>query len=53
LENAVETKKGSKQIINNNHNIQNTVTGNYDIHNIIPDNNDKKLLSVQRLANTQ
>ena len=33
--------------------MQHTVTGDYDIHNIIPDNNDKKLLSIQRLANTQ
>ncbi len=29
------------------------VTGDYDIHNIIPDNNDRKLLSIQRLAITQ
>ncbi len=42
MEKAVETWTGSKQIINNNHNVQHTVTGDYDIHNIIPDNNDKK-----------
>ncbi len=38
--------KGLKQIIKNNHNMQNTIIGNYDVHNTIPNNNKKITLSL-------